>query len=179
MCAMKATQNKAFESTVFDLISSTFSEYKCTLMDIKVPKKDFVIPFYIFLLEQLQISPSKAMLVSQKHMPVQAIINSQLVLFIHLNVCLILLFQKPLESQLQNEKHPEIFTDIQQLVNLSHLLRTIIVKFQNPGDIVFGLDDLLNPSMVLFEVSCDLILELFPNQFLKQTILFLFFFFFF
>lgn len=86
MCAMKTGQQKAFESTVFDLITTTFPEYKCTLMDIKFPKKDFVIPFYVFLLEQLQISPFKAMQVSHKPVPVEAVINSELPLYIHPNI---------------------------------------------------------------------------------------------
>ncbi|XP_026277044.1 M protein, serotype 5-like [Frankliniella occidentalis] len=52
-------QKMTLDSRVFDSLSSTFPEFQCTIADIKFPKKDFVINFYLYVLEQLQFNPNK------------------------------------------------------------------------------------------------------------------------
>lgn len=56
MSSQKSSQQPklSLEARIHDILTSIFPEYKCSVTDIKFPKKEFVYSFYCFMLEQLQ-----------------------------------------------------------------------------------------------------------------------------
>ncbi|KAK3907966.1 Laminin subunit gamma-1 [Frankliniella fusca] len=52
-------QKVALELRVFESLVSTFPDFPCTVTDIKFPKKDFVVGFYLFVLGEMQYYPNK------------------------------------------------------------------------------------------------------------------------
>ncbi|KAJ1527893.1 hypothetical protein ONE63_007829 [Megalurothrips usitatus] len=63
MSSLKPPQQRQqmLENHVCGIVNTTFPEFKCTITDIRFPKKDFVLQFYTFILEQLNFNLHKIM----------------------------------------------------------------------------------------------------------------------
>ena len=67
MSSLKAQPQKfSVETRVLENIKNNFPEYPCTLADLRYPKKDFVVQFFTFFLEELRVNTAKI-----KHSPLE------------------------------------------------------------------------------------------------------------
>lgn len=64
MSTLKPPPKVSVEARVLENIRSNFSECLCTISDLRFPKKDFVVQFFTFMLEELRISTAKIKQVS-------------------------------------------------------------------------------------------------------------------